>query len=170
MELKKLKDWTDGDRLALLESWRREGKTEEDIARRLDISVGTLRSWKKKCPALARALAMDPKVADSQVESALLKKALGYESREYKIERNAKGECKEVETTKQVGPDMSAISLWLKKRRPERWGDEATTGPPPENNLMDELEGELETDAIPELQPPAAGGADLVAQSGTEGV
>lgn len=168
--MKKLKNWTSADRLVLLESWRREGMSEEQIARRLDVSLATLRGWKRKCPALERALETDAEVTDSQVESALLKKALGYESREYKVERNAKGECKEVETTKQVGPDMSAISLWLKKRRPERWGDEAPTGPRPENNLMEELEGELDTDAIPELQPPAEGGPDLVAQTGAGGL
>jgi hypothetical protein len=54
--------------------------------------------------------------------------------------------------------------MWLKKRRPERWGDGAEHGPKPENNLMEELEGELDTDAIPELQCAAEGGADLVAQ------
>lgn len=168
--MKKRKDWTSADRLVVLERWRREGMSEADIARRLDISVTTLRSWAKQNPLLARALETDPEVADSQVESALLKKALGYESREVKVERNAKGECKEVETTKQVGPDMSAIALWLKKRRPERWGDEAPGGPRPENNLMEELEGELDTDAIPELQPPAEGGTDLVAQTGAGGL
>ena len=168
--MKKLKDWTSADRLVVLERWRREGMSEADIARRLDISPATLRAWARKSPPLARALETDPEVADSQVESALLKKALGYESREYKVERNAKGECKEVETTKQVGPDMTAIALWLKKRRPERWGDEAPAGPRPENNLMEELEGELDTDAIPELQPPAEGSTDLVAQTGAGGV
>lgn len=168
--MKKLKDWKSADRLVLLEGWRREGMSEEEIARRLDISPATLRSWKRKSPALARALETDAEVTDHQVESALLKKALGYESREVKVERNAKGECKEVETTKQVGPDMSAISLWLKKRRPERWGDESPAGPRTENNLMEVLEGELDTDAIPELQPPAEGGADLVAQAGAGGL
>jgi hypothetical protein len=162
--LKKRKDWVRPDRLVLIESWRREGMSEEAIAARMDISVGTLRSWKKQNPMLALALETDGEATDSQVESALLKKALGYESRERKVETNAKGERKEVETTKQVGPDMSAISMWLKKRRPEKWGDEAVSGPKPENNLMEELEGELDTDAIPELQPEAESGADLVAQ------
>ena len=163
--MKKRKDWTKPDRLVLLESWRREGMSEEQISARIGVSLGTLRSWRRQSPELDRALETDPAVTDSQVENALLKKALGYESTERKVEFNAKGERKEVETTKQVGPDMSAISLWLKKRRPERWGDEAAAGPRPENNLLEELEEELDRDAIPELQPSAEGGADLVEEA-----
>lgn len=161
--MKRLRDWTAPDALVKLESWRRQGMSEEDVARRLNISPKVLQSWKKKAPALALALQADRELADCQVEQALLKKALGYESTERKVETNAKGERKEVETVKQVGPDMSAISLWLKKRRPERWGDETQTGPRPENNLLEELEGELNTDAIPELQSAAEDGPDLVA-------
>jgi transposase-like protein len=162
--LNKRKDWTKPDRLVLVEGWRREGMSEEAIAARIGISPGTLRSWARQSPMLAMALETNRESTDAQVESALLKKALGYESQERKVETNAKGELKEVVTTKQVGPDMSAISMWLKKRRPEKWGDEAVSGPKPENNLMEELEGELDTDAIPELQPEAESGADLVAQ------
>ncbi len=162
--MKKAKDWTTPDRLALLEGWRREGLSEEQIAGRMGISAGTLRSWLKKSPELGLALETDGEVTDYQVESALLKKALGYESTERKVEINPKGERKEVETTKQVGPDMSAISLWLKKRRPEKWGDAVAAGRQPENNLFEQLEGELDRDAIPELQPEAENRADLVEQ------
>ena len=157
---------TDPDELVRVESWRRQGLTEEDVAGRLHVSPATLRRWRKGNPDLDRALRADRELTDSQVESALLKKALGYESLERKVETNAKGERKEVETIKQVGPDMSAITLWLKKRRPERWGDEAPNGPRPENNLLDLLEGDLDTDAIPELQSQTENRADLVAESG----
>lgn len=156
-------EWLTSDGLALLTGWAREGKSEEEIAELAGVSVRTLRSWKSKSPMIQLALATDGAVADFQVEDALLRKALGYESVEKKVEVNPKGERKEVETTKQVGPDMSAISFWLKKRRPERWGDYTENGPKPENNLLEKAEeGGLDLSEIPELQSPAEAGADLV--------
>ncbi len=160
----KIEDWLTEARLTKLAGWRREGRSEEEIAEKVGISAQALSRWKKRSEAVRRALEVDPEAVDFQVEDALLRKALGYESVERRVEVSAKGERKEVETTKQVGPDMSAISLWLKKRKGDKWGDGAT-GPKPENNLLHLLdeEGGFDTDAIPELQPPAEAGADLVA-------
>lgn len=159
-------EWLTPEKLTLLEGWKREGRTEDEIAERIGVSQTTLQSWKKRFPELSRAMAADKEVTDLQVENALLKKALGYESVERKVEVSAKGERKEVETTKQVGPDVSAISLWLKRRRPERWGDGALPGPKPESNLLEQLsedgEGGFDKDAIPELQLPAKTDPDMV--------
>lgn len=153
--------WQSPEALVLLRGWVREGLSEADIAARLDISPAALNSWKKRFPAICQAL---DDTIDYQVEDALLKKALGYENVERKVEISPKGERKEVETIKQVGPDMSAISLWLKKRKPQQWGDGSTGGPRPENNLNQRLEeGEKgELDEIPELQSQTAADHDLV--------
>ena len=106
-------------------------------------------------------------LVDSQVEDALLQKALGYESIERKVEVSAKGERKEVSTVKQVGPDVSAISLWLKKRRPEQWGDGESVQALPESNLLTLLSWERgELDGISELQPTAEADHDLVEPQG----
>ena len=150
--------WLEPEGLALLEGWARAGLSDREIARRMGLRPGTLSRWRRRFPALAGALALRRTQTEDLVEDALLRKALGYESREVRVELSPKGERKEVTTVKQVGPDLSAISLWLKKRRPERWGDEA---PPeaPENNLLALLgraEGEVACDGIPELQPEAA--------------
>lgn len=154
--------WQTPEKQVLLRGWVRDGISEEEIARRMDITPGALESWKRKYPAIREAL--DESI-DYQVEDALLKKALGYENVERKVEISPKGERKEVETIKQVGPDMSAISLWLKKRKPQQWGEGSTAGPRPENNLHERLEeGEKgEFSAIPELQSQTAADDDMVA-------
>lgn len=151
--MRQAEQWRTPEYLALLAGWNREGVSREEMAERIGIAPGTLQRWAREVPEIAAALAGSGETADYQVEAALLKKALGYESVEKKVELSPRGDRKEVETTKQVGPDMSAISLWLKKRRPERWGDGAAGSPPP-NNLMEKLEegGEADTDGIPELQ------------------
>lgn len=167
--MKGAEKWQSPRGLRLIRGWVREGLSEEAIAERMGIRVGTLRAWQNKHSALAEAM---DHTMDYQVEDALLKKALGYENVERRVEVSAKGERKEVETIKQVGPDMSAISMWLKKRRPEQWGDGREEGHPPENNLLERLEeaGKGETDAIPELQSQTAAGDDLVEAETVPGV
>lgn len=167
--MRKYQQWCEGSGLTLLRGWTREGVPEAELARRMGVSASTLREWAAKSPALREALEQRSDAVDYAVEDALLRKALGYESTERKVEVSAKGERKETETVKQVGPDMSAISLWLKKRKPETWG-EGGAAAPPENNLLERLDAGGDLDGIPELQPPAACDADVVAEAGAEGL
>ena len=70
-------------------------------------------------------------------------------------------------TRKQVSPSVSAIALWLSHRMPERWGDGVNIVQ--ENNLLTLLRAELEggeTDGVSGVQPEAAAGADVVAETG----
>lgn len=157
--MSKYEQWREASGLTLLRGWVREGVSEAEIARRMEVSQGTLREWKKKYPEIRSALEMRSEVVDYEVEAALLRKALGYESTERKVEVSAKGERKETETTKQVAPDVSAISLWLKKRKPETWG-EGGRGETPQNNLLEQLSGETDLEGIPELQSEETGEGD----------
>lgn len=160
----RFQDWVTEEGCILLEGWKRQGCSLEEIAERVGVQSATLKSWMNRSPEIREILSRRSGVTEFQVESALLKKALGYESIEKKVEISAKGERKEVETTKQIAPDMSAISLWLKKRRPERWGDGAAGEDKPENNLTEllEQEGGFRLDEIPELQPASESDADMV--------
>lgn len=160
--------WLEEAGLTLLRGWAREGLTPRAIAGRMGIGLRTLERWRRKYPDIAQALTGTREVVDRQVEDALLQRALGYETVERRVEVSAKGERKEVSTVKQVGPDVSAISLWLKKRRPDLWGEGDNGGELPETNLL-ALLGELEKgelDGIPELQPPAEADHDLVEPQG----
>lgn len=167
--MKRADRWQTQEGLVLLRGWVREGLGEADIAERMGVSEAVLRTWKRRYTAIREAL---DNSMDYRVEDALLKKALGYENVERKVEISAKGERKEVETVKQVGPDMSAISMWLKKRRPDQWGDGNAGGAKKENNLSLKLEEEErgELDAIPELQSQTAADHDLVEAGEVPGV
>ena len=152
----RVQPWLEESGLTLIRGWARAGVSPRTIAGRMGVGL-------RKYPALALALSGTKEVVDSQVEDALLQKALGYESIEHKVEVSAKGERKEVSTVKQVGPDVSAISLWLKKRRPEQWGDGTGGQVLPESNLLTLLSWERgELDGISELQPTAEADHDLV--------
>ena len=104
----RVQPWLEESGLTLIRGWARAGVSPRTIAGRMGVGLRTLERWRRKYPALALALSGTKEVVDSQVEDALLQKALGYESIEHKVEVSAKGERKEVSTVKQVGPDVSA--------------------------------------------------------------
>lgn len=115
-------------KLFLIECWARDGLIEEQIAKNLGIAYSTFRDYKNKYSALSAALKKGKEVVDYEVENALLKRALGYDYTEEKveIERTANGKIKSqkvAQTLKHVPPDVGAAAFWLKNRRPDKWRD-----------------------------------------------
>lgn len=169
--MKQYEFWQQPRQLLLLRGWARDGVPEREIARRMGLKPMGLRVWRRRYRAIGEALALTGEMADYQVEDALLKAALGYRYTEEKTEQTDRGE-KLVTTEKDVAPNVTAISLWLKRRRPEVWDREGEAPPavPPENNLLDALgdwEREVyDRDAIPELQPAAEADHDVVETAG----
>lgn len=117
------------DKLLLVEAWARNGLTDEQIAKNLDISKDSFYKYKKKHTDFSDSLKRGKEVIDFEVENALLKRALGYKYNEVTKEL-----CKDKETgeetlvitkivTKEVAPDTTAQIFWLKNRKPLEWRD-----------------------------------------------
>lgn len=119
----KFEYWLTEDGLTLLEGWARDGLTDAQMAGNMRINPATLYDWKKKYPKISEALKKGKEVVDIQVENALLKRALGYDFQEEKIEKSDKDGVKVVQTVKHIPPDTTAQIFWLKNRRPDRWRD-----------------------------------------------
>lgn len=119
----KYQRWLGPDGLLLLEGWARDGLTDEQLAQKMEISPSTLYEWKAKFPEISEALKKGKEVVDIQVENALLKRALGYEYMEERVEISEKDGKKVIQTMKQVIPDTTAQIFWLKNRRPDKWRD-----------------------------------------------
>ncbi|MBD8046766.1 MULTISPECIES: helix-turn-helix transcriptional regulator [Clostridium] len=128
------------DKLILVEGWARNGLTDEQIAKNLGIAYSTFREYKKKYSALSAALKKGKEVIDFEVESALLKRALGYEYEEVTQERVLRKDERGQPITdihgfplyemvvtkkvkKEVTPDTTAQIFWLKNRKPQEWRD-----------------------------------------------
>lgn len=131
MKQSKLMDWMQPEKLKLLEQWTQTGQSEKQVAERIGISAATLKSWKTREKKIAAALT-GKCAADSQVENALLKRALGYTALEttYECVRDEEGNEKMVvkkQVEKQVPPDLSAQTFWLKNRHPEKWRSKPET-------------------------------------------
>lgn len=106
-------------KLKLIEGWARDGLTDEQIAKNLNIAYSTFKEYKNKYPAFSATLKRGKEIVDYEVENALLKRALGYEYDEITYENGE--EVKRV--TKQVAPDTTAQIFWLKNRKPDKWRD-----------------------------------------------
>ena len=129
MAVGKYQKWLEPENLILIEGWARDGLTDEQIAANMGVAYSTLRTWRDKYPALSAALKKGKEIVDRQVESALLKRALGYKYKETTrelITNKVTGECELVVTKvveKEVVPDTTAQIFWLKNRKPEEWRD-----------------------------------------------
>ncbi|MGM9908889.1 MAG: small terminase subunit [Limosilactobacillus vaginalis] len=70
------KKWLEDDSLILLQGWKRNGLTDEQIAKNIGIHVRTLDKWKAKYGRIRRALKIGHEQANYAVENKLLQKAM----------------------------------------------------------------------------------------------
>lgn len=121
------------------EGLARQGLINKQIAKHLGISEDTFYDYLKIFPEFSEALKKGKSPVDTEVENALLKRALGYEYEEVMVEyKPPKGGRKEDDKTakpvsikktkKQVIPDVTAQIYWLKNRRPDKWRDRHEMG------------------------------------------
>ena len=164
----KYERWLEPDGLLLLEGWARDGLTDEQIAHNMGITRKTLYDWKAKYGDICNALKKGKDVVDTQVENALLKRALGYDYQEQRIEVSEKDGKKVIQTVKHVAPDVGAAAFWLKNRRPDRWRDKPVPDKTdkPQNNLFDQLEASL--NELSAIQPETTTDAALVENTGAD--
>lgn len=123
--------------LLLVQQWRREGLTVEEIGSKyIGISNTTLHRWRHESDAFEAALRVGQDQANAMVEASLFKRAIGYDYDEDTWEL-VEGEMRKTKTTrKHVAPDVKACLSWLYSRRPDRW--RATQDPV--DDTKDEIE------------------------------
>lgn len=117
----KFEYWLTDEGLTLIEGWARDGLTDEQIAHNMGINPATLYRWKSEYSKICDTLKKGKEVIDIQVENALLKRALGYDYQEERIEKSEKDGMKIIQTVKHIPPDVTAQIFWLKNRRPDKW-------------------------------------------------
>lgn len=124
------------DKLILVEGWARDGLTDEQIWNKLGISKDTFYSYKNKYSDFSDSLKRGKEIVDTEVENALLQKALGSKETLKKpvklkqiIYSDAGKKLKEfeeivmVEEEVLIAPDTTAQIFWLKNRKPGVWRD-----------------------------------------------
>lgn len=128
-------EWLTDDSLLLLEGWKRNGLTDEQIARNMGITTRTLYKWQEKYVQIFHALKRGKEVVDLEVENALLKSALGHtitvkKPIKVKTEKQLKDKGKIVEEHIEyveeevyIPPSNVAQIFWLKNRKADSWRD-----------------------------------------------
>ena len=124
--------WITPEGLALVPGWKRNGLTDEQIAKNIGIQRTTMYDWAKRFPNFSDALKNGREVADIQVENALHKNATGFhytEEQAIKVKKiyyedgkrfeEEKIEIVEVKRYRQ--PETTAQIFWLKNRKSESW-------------------------------------------------
>jgi hypothetical protein len=117
--------WLTDDGLLLLQKWARDGLTDEQIAKKCRINTATMYDWKKKYSEISEALKKGKEIADTEVENALFKRAIGFRCVDVREELEAGMLTKEIKTIKFIPPDVTAGIFWLKNRTPDIWRDRA---------------------------------------------
>ncbi len=115
-------------RLLEIAAWCRDGHTDKEICKALQIAISTFSRYKLAKKELKEALKVNKAIADITVENSLFKRANGYEFEEItkEIKTDIEGhvisrQVKQVQ--KQVAPDTKAIERWLMNRMPDKWRD-----------------------------------------------
>ena len=85
--------WISDDGLLLLECWSRDGMKLKDIAFNMGISASKLSQWRNQYEEIDDALKSGKEVVDYRVENALLKSALGFETKEITVQYENCLEC-----------------------------------------------------------------------------
>lgn len=106
-------------KLPLVEGWKRDGLTDEQIAKNLGVAYSTMRTWNEKYPAFSAAIKKGKEISDYELENALHKRATGY----YYTEETALPNGMVVTTTKYEHANPTSLIFALKNRLPNKYRD-----------------------------------------------
>ncbi|WP_047447316.1 helix-turn-helix domain-containing protein [Staphylococcus schweitzeri] len=107
------------NKLGLVEGWKRDGLTDEQIARNLGVSKHTLIKWKKNIPDFLDAIKKGKEVSDYELENALHKRAVGYYYEEETVTN--KGDVVKIKKYEHANP--TSLIFALKNRLPHKYRD-----------------------------------------------
>lgn len=160
----KYKRWLEPDGLILIEGWARDGLTLEQIAHNIGINKKTLWEWSTKYNPIGNALKKGREVVDYEVENALLKRALGYDTEEVTTEIYADGKKHIKKVKRHIPADTTAQIFWLKNRKPDMWRNK------PETKIAEQVEDDGLIAAIDKTMRQAASmdDSDMLPAEGEE--
>lgn len=123
-------DYEDQMFLLQIEGWARDGFDDKQIAQMLKLDETYFCKQKSKFPQLSQALTRGRRPLEVLVENGLFKRATGMKvtktSVTKKREYNPVTEEYEIviydnEEVTELPPDVGAINLWLRNRKPDKW-------------------------------------------------
>lgn len=99
----------------------KEGKTDKQVAKILDVTEQTINNWKNARPKFFESLKDWKAEADEKVVRSLYERACGYTCKETKIASHEGMIMDMKEIDKHYPPDPTSMIFWLKNRQPDEW-------------------------------------------------
>lgn len=123
----KYEEWLKPENITLIQGWRRDGLSDEQVAANIGISRSTLYEWLKNYKEISDAYKKGSETSLYEVENALYKAACGYDVTEAEtvITTTPEGnETKQVrKRLRHIPPNVGAICFILKNKRRDVWKD-----------------------------------------------
>lgn len=110
-------------KLLLIGAWARDGLTDADICKNLDVSQDSFIQYKKEYPELIESLKRNKEEADIIIENELYEKAKGKIMSLNKVKVLNDGTLIPYEEEVYIPGDTTAQIFWLKNRKPQAWRD-----------------------------------------------
>lgn len=107
--------------LERIPKWRRDGMTEEWVAKKCGVAYSTLKEYINKYSALSVAIKKGRENLVEELEDSLYKRAMGFSFEEIKEEYESNFLTKKTKTIKFVAPDTGALIFALKNLRGDKW-------------------------------------------------
>lgn len=101
----------------------KEGKTNEEIAKMVEVSTETIRLWRQADFDFSCDLKEAQNEANQLVEAALFKRALGYDSTVQTQRIDKDGNVINVKETIHIPGHPTSQIYWTKNRDRKRWSD-----------------------------------------------
>lgn len=132
-------EWLSEDNLLRIKGWARDGLTDKDIAeKKIGVCARSFCDWKKKYSSISSALKEGRAPVDTDIESAMIKSALGHKTtvrKPIKLKTTRRKDGMEiteehieyVDEEIYVPPQVVAQIFWLKNRKPDYWKDKRET-------------------------------------------
>ena len=113
-----------------IKKWRKEGQTEENIAKLLGIGYRTFNDYKKRYPQLVQVLKVSTNSLVEELEETMFQMALGKRTiieteKIIQKDRDGRQTTKIREVTKEIPPHPTLLIFSLKNLAPEKWNDYA---------------------------------------------
>lgn len=137
------------DRLLEIKGWARDGLTDDEIAKKLSISIATLYNWKNLHLEFSKAIKDGRAPVNVEVEDTFFEKKLnGYFIEEEVQERcvqkdasgNVKGTTDHIRKYKRyIPPDTTALIFYLKCRLSHKYNDKLNVVVDDRNGILEDL-------------------------------
>lgn len=120
----------------------RLGASDQEISEAFGFSISTLKAWCDTHLEFSNALHAAKEEINQAVESALVRRAIGYSYSSERVFCRRDGTITKSQTIEHVAPDVNAANTWLRARRPDLYRNR-TTDPTEQKREVDRVMREL---------------------------